>query len=348
MNPAPPPPNLPTTPTPPAMPLRPLTPPPAAMRPSLPPLPLTGEPREIPRSAGLPSLQNSPIKSKKIMFLGLGAAAVILVFIVAEIWWFFLRQPAATSSSANQSELLPEPSQALLPAAEGLAPAEPEMATPSFPEGLLTYNDTQVMAFQDIAAALANFDASSATEDELVRLAITVPESPAPETTEAVATGDLASLDDIILGLNLKIPSAISREFSGKYDVFVFGGNSFDRDECEKRKITASACSGARLGLAIEITNPDKIKSALRSWEKTMVSDVKPLVLNKISSISGLFQTSSYNGQTIRYKNLPINTTTVEYALADNILIIGTSKSLTLKAIDSLPMTETPAIKTSE
>ncbi len=138
--------------------------------------------------------------------------------------------------------------------------------------------------------------------------------------------------------LKLKIPVSVSKEFSEDFDVFAFGGNSFDQDECTKAKNTLETCYGPRLGLAIRVLDAKKAASALKIWERTMSADLKPLILAKAGgSATANFQTGIYEGKTIRYKNMPINTITVEYALSDDIMIITTSKSAIWKAIDSLP-----------
>ena len=95
-----------------------------------------------------------------------------------------------------------------------------------------------------------------------------------------------------------------------------------------------------RLGMAIKVLDSTKISAPLKAWEKTMVTDLKPLVLSKVGvAASPTFQTGTYQNQTIHYKNLPINTITVEYTLIDDVLIITTSKSAILKAIDSVIIT---------
>ncbi|MBI4118993.1 MAG: hypothetical protein HY452_01900, partial [Parcubacteria group bacterium] len=123
----------------------------------------------------------------------------------------------------------------------------------------------------------------------------------------------------------------------------------FDQNECARAKNQPPSCYGPRLGLALKTANPVQLATAFRTWEKTMTTDLKALVLSKIgnAAMPG-FQTGNYQSQIIHYKNLPLNTVTVEYVLAGDVLIITTSKSSMLKALDALATTEEPILYESE
>ena len=333
----PPPPGLPT------MPMRPLTPPPSPRpmpdriaRPPAPPIPQMQKLPSLPQRANIPSLppieQMKPKKGKMIAIVAI--SAIILTFIAGEIWWFFLRGTPTTPQTT--SEVLPPPQavQPLLP--EGtMEPATPVKTESELPAAVLSYARTEIIGAESLSDLSGIISA-----DEFVRFVVQSPAQAADETSVNVpeSASQYADISAVAKMLKLKIPVSVSREFSGDFDVFAFGGNSFDQDECAKAKNTAETCYGPRIGLAIMVLDPKKASSALRIWEKTMSSDLKPLILAKAGgSATANFQTGTYQSQSIRYKNMPINTITVEYALSDDILIITTSKSAILKAIDSLP-----------
>lgn len=250
--------------------------------------------------------------------------ALILTFVVGEIWWFFLREEP---SIVTTQELLPPPQelQPLLPPEEMVA-VEPEGSTASV--NLLNYDRVETLGPTDLAASVGGIVANG----ELVKIKI---------IDELTAETIIPTLDDIIGVLKIKIPAAVVQNLTEEFEIFGFGGNAFDQNECARAKNTSPNCWGPRLGLAVKATDSASLAAALRSWEKTMTADLKPLVLAKTgTAATSVFQTGTYKNATIRYKNLPLNTITVEYALVDGTLIIATSKSAILKAIDGLDAPE--------
>lgn len=343
----PPPMDLPVPPqAPSAPPPRPLTPPPLRSAPPpgparpMPPLPPAT--KAGPVLPPLPPLPKTPLAhtrggsfNKRILILAALAVALV-VFIIGEIWWFFLRTPGTPLPEVvteQTTDTLPPPQELmpLLPANE----IQPTASEPVLPEPILSYDRTETVTAEGfmpaaISAAIDGFDLDSVAADELVRLVIK-PAAPDQDTSEPV------SLDSIVKGLGLRIPTAVKQNLAGEFDLFVFGANTFDEEECSRRGNTVPACWGPRWGLALKTSDPVKTSSALKNWERTMVSDLKPMILAKVGqAASASFLTGTYQGETIRYKNLPLNTTTAEYALADDVLIIATSKNSMLKAIDSL------------
>lgn len=245
--------------------------------------------------------------------------ALILTFVIGEIWWFFLRQEP---SAPTAQELLPPPPelQPLLPPA-----VETPLATePEKPSGLLNYDRIQTLD----PSSLTSLSGDIISPDELVKIAIAASD---PATTLPTTLADVTS------ALKIKIPAAVSKELAAEFDIFGFGGNTFDQSECARAKNNLPQCWGPRLGLAIKVGDATMISGALRAWEKTIAADLKPMILAKSgAAATTAFQTGTYQGETIRYKNLPLNTITVEYVLVDDILLITTSKSSMLKAIDAI------------
>jgi len=338
-----PPPGLPTMQTPPNLPVRPLTPPPPP-RPPMPQMPQIPQMQKLPsiparpgmppiQPAGLPKTESSQPKKGKLIAI-VAVSVVILTFIVGEIWWFFLRGETTTTPTQT-SEVLPAPQnvEPLLP--EGTTPT-PVIAEPTLPAPILSYSRSEVIDLETLA------DVSGlAASDEFVRLVVRAPVAQTTDeavdaTTNSTEYADIAA---IAKQLKIRIPTTVSKEFLTDFDVFLFGGNSFDEEECTKARNTTETCFGPRLGIVARVSDPKTAASALKIWEKTMSTDLKPMILARAgSSASANFLTGTYESQSIRYKNMPINTITVEYTLADDILIITTSKNAILKAIDSLPV----------
>ena len=291
-------------------------------------------------SSNLPPLGTAKPKKKKLILL-IGLAVVALALIGAEIWWFFLRTEP-TPPPADLGQTLPPPENTpLLPPPETTPPpvttspeteiTQPAQATP----GLLLYTDLILSGDPTKAGwlitAVTDLTSAGLAEEEIKRLIF----SP---TGEPDSTAGF-SFDNLISGLKIKMPTAVKNELmESEFNVFAFGGTDLDKSVCEQGKNMAAACYGPRLGLVFDVSSSDKTKltTALKTWEKTMVSDLKPLILAKPGALTG-FKTGTYQDQTIRYQNLPFNTVTVDYAIVDNFLIITTSKSAMLKAIDSVP-----------
>lgn len=347
MSPPPPLPPLPSLPSRPSL-------PPLPPRRAIPPSPITGQaPMNLP-SANFPSTPTPPTlpplpvisgsrTKKKGLVILLASAAVVVIFIIGEIWWFFLKPAAAPPTPVNETNnILPPPQelQPLLPPQE----TSPVQETLTLPEALLSYDRVEIINIgsitpAEIAAAINDFDTTTVGVDELVRLVIKTESADNSLDQNQPPSNTMVALTDIAAGLKLKIPAAVKNELLDDYDLFIYGSSEFDKEICRKNKNTASSCSGPRLGLVLKTNGGTKINSAAKIWEKTMASDLKNLILAKTTS-SGQFQTGTYQGQTIRYKNLPISAIAVEYSLVNDILIIGTSKSSTLKAIDATGASE--------
>jgi hypothetical protein len=105
--------------------------------------------------------------------------------------------------------------------------------------------------------------------------------------------------------------------------------------------------SSVKLGLSIDIKDPIGLKTSLQKEESNLPSKLLPLFLGATPEIkNGKFKDSIYNNAAIRYLNLNSqNTLSVDYAVGDKQLAIGTSKDTLRKIIDklSLPKNVTPS-----
>lgn len=89
-----------------------------------------------------------------------------------------------------------------------------------------------------------------------------------------------------------------------------------------------------RLGFAINSMDDYKLKKSISQEEANMTKEIEPLFLDIPHNLeSNTFSSSSYNGTEIRFLNLtPSNELTVDYAIFQNKLVVGTTK-MTLRSI---------------
>jgi len=100
-----------------------------------------------------------------------------------------------------------------------------------------------------------------------------------------------------------------------------------------------------RLGAAVDIQDTEAISSEISKEENALVSELQPLFLsNPFSEIGESFNTSQYKDFQIRYINLnEDNTLSVDYSIAGDKLIIGTSKDTARAIIDKMQQSNAAA-----
>ena len=257
-----------------------------------------------------------------MILLGVIAAAIFL-FIIGEIWWFFIRpEPEPTAPTET---LLPPPEETITPREE---PAQLEITPP-----LLSYGRTEELTVTgtDTAAVVSGLTELINQPFPANTLLRIMPIVTDPPGAMIIDFPTLAS------ALHLSLPPGIEREITGEYDLFLLTKNSADEAACQKAGIVAADCAGPRLGLALAVKDPVQLASALGSWEATMASDLKTLIVAKVSVGTGTFLNANYKDVAVRYRNFPIDTMTIDYALSGDTLLITTSKNSMFRAIDALP-----------
>lgn len=258
-------------------------------------------------------------RPRRLILLGVVAASILL-FIIGEIWWFFIRpEPEPTV-----------PTETFLPPPEEIVttPPEEEPTLEPIPAALLNYakiEDVEIASAssQAVLGALTDFINRPRSEGELVRLVL--------RSTD----GRIADFQTLETALQLAIPIEVSGRFTGEYDLFLAGKTASDQVACVASGLDAE-CAGPRLGLALRVSNPLTLTPILRAWEQTMATNLQSLIIAKVSVGAGSFASATYKNVAIRYRNLPLNTTTIDYALAGDTLLITTSKSSMFAAIDAL------------
>lgn len=92
---------------------------------------------------------------------------------------------------------------------------------------------------------------------------------------------------------------------------------------------------GLRYGLAMGTAGD--LVSAMTGWESQMFQDLSPLFISGNPQLSGAkFQDNKNHTFAIRYLNLPDPTTSLDYALMNNLLVVTTSKDSMVDLISGL------------
>lgn len=126
------------------------------------------------------------------------------------------------------------------------------------------------------------------------------------------------SLDGFLNDLNINISDEVKNGLTNDYTFFVYG-----------------QAQGLRYGLVIK-TNND-ISSQLVNWESEMFKDLNSLYFDgNPQTVSAEFRDNGDYPVSIRYINLPDPSVSLDYALANNLLIITTSKDSMIDLIGKL------------
>lgn len=149
-----------------------------------------------------------------------------------------------------------------------------------------------------------------------------------------------ASLAELTEMIGVQIPQEI-KDGPNNYTLFVYQPENNEYDLCQEAGILNQNCFGPRLGLVVKNERTDiDTKQIAKEWEKTMVNDLRALILTDAVKIKDIGfendQNINYQNMNIRYQNLPISPIAVNYAFFNDLLTICTSKHCLYKAIDGL------------
>ena len=149
------------------------------------------------------------------------------------------------------------------------------------------------------------------------------------------------TFDELTNILDIPVPSEL---LDKDFNLFLYNQSDESAETCESAGILRADCSGPRLGLIIGVGNEETaIADIMLKWEKTITADLGPLILAKYHTKDGSFSNGSYEGVSVRYKNLPqeeggqdTNTTSVDWAIINERLVIGTSMNTVRSALNKL------------
>lgn len=188
---------------------------------------------------------------------------------------------------------------------------EPEPEPPSVSESLIPVDETKILnlantSFIDLLSQEAEKDQSVGT---FKRIAILKNET------------EFLSLNELLEKLNINIPPYAFAELENNYTLIIYSQNG-------KKK----------LELIAKVKNSDNLNDQLGFWEQTMVNDLQGLFLIESpgTPATNEFQNNNYKNTAIRYINFPEPDLTIDYAIVNNLLILGTSKELMYKTIDKI------------
>jgi hypothetical protein len=105
----------------------------------------------------------------------------------------------------------------------------------------------------------------------------------------------------------------------------------------------------SRIGLAVKMKDRVAVTAAMRAAENTLAATLSPILLDySPSSIAPTFADGSYLSMATRYANLDaVNNLSMDYALTDNYLFIGTSKNTLRTIIDKNTAAQASAAATT-
>ncbi|MFY9457890.1 MAG: hypothetical protein WAP23_03100, partial [Candidatus Spechtbacterales bacterium] len=132
------------------------------------------------------------------------------------------------------------------------------------------------------------------------------------------------------------------------FTIYLYSQGAEAQELCGEAGILNKSCYGPRVGIVIQFPGPgegaltkDTALSIMEEWEKTIINDLAPLVLNNIQkpadySASKKFAVGKYKNFGTHFVNLPISTTSIDWMLSDTHLIVATSKDAARTAADAL------------
>lgn len=145
------------------------------------------------------------------------------------------------------------------------------------------------------------------------------------------------TVQELFSGLQINAPGALISQINEDFTPFLYSQEEGAERLCIDAGIPNKQCYGPRLGLVVGISDPDRVFSIMREWEKTMVSDLRPILFYEPQEKpEGSFKAGEYKNLETNFINLPIPTMSIDWILADNYLIIATSKEAARKVADRL------------
>jgi len=162
------------------------------------------------------------------------------------------------------------------------------------------------------------------------------------------------TLKELFDTLEIKAPLGL---LDKNFTLFLYIQGMDVQQECVSAGITTSSCYGPRLGLVIDMEDPDRqnsdlVNSIMAEWEKTIINAFDPVILTEYqkpedaefkSGTQGIFATRYINlpagqaGLPADEEGFPISTTSIDWVYANGYLIIATSQDAAKVSIERLP-----------
>lgn len=150
-------------------------------------------------------------------------------------------------------------------------------------------------------------------------------------------SGSYLTLRQFLQTLKIQAPPPLSS--SEDFALFLYAQGAEEQKICLESGITSGLCFGNRVGLIIDIpeNNVEIAKNAMMEWEPSLVEDVSEIIFAPLQAPNVIsFSDGLYLNTATRFINLPIETISVDWMMAENKLIIATSKNAGRKARDNI------------
>ena len=223
-------------------------------------------------------------------------------------------------------------------------PPIPKITEPPLPDALIEADQ-----IKPIEIAYISYDALK-TKIDALRKEQFLPGSLAHIPIKLSSESEIRylTLAEIFAALQIDAPPILN-DYKN-FTFFLYSQGAEAKKVCTDAGIANKSCYGPRIGIVIEL--PDLEESAftlnttsivMAEWEKTIVDDLRTIVLtdpqrgidsggNEIN----VFSLAKYKNFDIRYINLPISTTSIDWMITDSYLVISTSKGAAWAAADNL------------
>jgi len=189
-------------------------------------------------------------------------------------------------------------------------PEEKEIVTPQPSAPIISVNETKIISLVSDKSLFELLKEEAKSEQPIAtlkRIAVLKNEK------------EFLSAREILQNLEVSIPPYALSDFGNNYNLVLY-----------------SQSTGKRLGIIIELQNPENLKEQLRNWETSLLDDFKNFYPVQVPGprASQTFLNDIHQNVAIRYVNLPASTLTLNYTILSNFLVIGTSKELIYTIID--------------
>lgn len=287
-----------------------------------PPPPIT--PRAItPTPPGRPAfptppkapVYESPYEEKRVLPLGLIAGAVMLVIALGG---FFVYR--ATRTSAPQQQ--PPSNVVVNPPSPFFTPDSTNIITlQKGQEGFLV---EQVRALES-----APGDAHSITY-------IPIKKS---------SDNSFLGTKDFFSAMGISLPAELLSDIDNQFMLYLYTPGTEEQERCATENISNASCYSPRLGVVLKI-NPGSeaaVQNIMSGLEPTLIDIFRPLLLGSPAYDKATpWDTATYKGLSVRFTNLPISTTSLNWTETGSYLVIATSKNSSYSVLDKLVTSASP------
>ena len=150
--------------------------------------------------------------------------------------------------------------------------------------------------------------------------------------------GDDVKMSLLNKALAINLPTKVMSVLTNDYNLFVYLPTDNEKMDCQQALITGKECFGPRLGLVFKLKDGQAglVKDELdRIPMENLIHSLTSIFLFNLDKMATPSETT-YRDIKVRYVNLPISTMSLDYAVANDYLIIATSKNSFHKVIDKM------------